>query len=92
MMDIASESKEFYRLLDDLLNFHLAWIDKWTGLEYDGLHLADDWGSQNTLIIKPETWRRIFKPRYAEMFKRVATRAWTCGTTPTGRCATSLAT
>jgi uroporphyrinogen decarboxylase len=71
MLDIATESKEFYRLLDDMLAFHLRWIDNWTSLEYDGLHFADDWGSQTSLIIKPETWRRIFKPRYAEMFKRV---------------------
>jgi uroporphyrinogen decarboxylase len=71
MMDIATESKEFYRMLDDMLDFNLRWIDKWTSLEYDGLHFADDWGSQNSLIIKPDTWRRIFKPRYAEMFKRV---------------------
>jgi len=71
MMDIATESKGFYRLLDDMLDFNLRWIDKWTGLEYDGLHFADDWGGQTSLIIKPDTWRRIFKPRYAEMFKRV---------------------
>ncbi len=71
MVDIATEPKGFYRLLDDLLAFHLRWIEKWTRLEYDGLHFADDWGSQSSLIIKPETWRRIFKPRYAEMFKRV---------------------
>jgi len=44
LMDMASESKEFYRLLDDLLDFNLRWIDKWTELEYDGLHFADDWG------------------------------------------------
>ena len=70
-MDIATESKTFYRLLDDLLNFNLRWIDQWIALEYDGLHFADDWGGQLGLMIKPETWRRIFKPRYAEMFKRV---------------------
>jgi uroporphyrinogen-III decarboxylase len=74
LMDIATESKEFYRLLDDLLDFNLRWIDKWTQLEYDGLHFADDWGGQTSLIIKPETWRRIFKPRYAQMFKRVRER------------------
>lgn len=70
----ATESREFYQLLDDLLAFNLRWIDKWTALEYDGLHFADDWGSQNGLIIKPETWRRIFKPRYAEMFRRARAR------------------
>jgi len=35
------------------------------------LHFADDWGAQHSLMIKPESWRRIFEPRYAEMFKRV---------------------
>ena len=74
LMDIAGESKQFYRLLDDMLEFNLRWIDKWTGLEYDGLHFADDWGGQTGLLIKPETWRRIFKPRYAPMFERVRKR------------------
>ena len=71
LTDIATESKEFYRLLDGMLDFNLRWIDKWTRLEYDGLHFADDWGAQSSLMIKPETWRRIFKPRYAQMFDRV---------------------
>jgi uroporphyrinogen decarboxylase len=71
LMDLATESKEMVRLMDDLLAFNLRWIDKWTTLEYDGLHFADDWGAQHSLMIKPAKWRRIFKPRYAEMFKRV---------------------
>ena len=74
LADIATESKVFYRLLDDMLDFNLRWIDKWATLEYDGLHFADDWGGQTSLIIKPASWRRIFKPRYAEMFKRVRER------------------
>ncbi len=71
LMDIATQSTEFYRLLDDMLDFNLRWIDRWIKLEYDGLHFADDWGGQQGLMIKPATWRRIFKPRYAEMFKKV---------------------
>lgn len=71
MMDIAYESQEFYRLLDDMLAFNLRWIDRWTELEYDGLHFADDWGGQRRLLINPKSWRRIFKPRYKEMFDRV---------------------
>ena len=70
LMDIAAESREFMRLLDDLLAFNLRWIDRWNKLEYDGLHFGDDWGTQRSLIIRPETWRRLFKPRYAEMFAR----------------------
>ncbi len=68
---LAEESRLLYRLLDDMLAFYLAWIDRWTRLDYDGLHFADDWGSQTGLLIRPTVWRRIFKPRYAEMFRRV---------------------
>ncbi len=71
LMDIAMESSNFYRLLDDMLDFNLRWIERWTRLEYDGLQFADDWGGQQSLMIRPDTWRRIFKPRYAEMFQRV---------------------
>ncbi len=71
LMATALESREFYELLDDMLAFNLRWIDQWLELEYDGLHFADDWGEQRRLLIKPKNWRRIFKPRYAEMFNRV---------------------
>jgi len=71
MMDLAGESPAFYRLIDDLFAFNLRWLDKWTKLEYDGLHFADDWGGQRSLLIRPEVWRRVFKPRYAAMFERV---------------------
>lgn len=71
LVDIVTESREFYRLLDDMLAFNLRWLDKWLALEYDGLHFADDWGEQYRLMINPKTWRRIFKPRYAEMFRKV---------------------
>lgn len=71
LIDLARASTEVYRLMDDLLDFNLRWIDKWVSLEYDGLHFADDWGGQDRLLVKPDVWRRIFKPRYGEMFKRV---------------------
>jgi uroporphyrinogen decarboxylase len=70
-MDIANESKQLYLFMDDLLNFNLEWIRRWTQCDYDGLHFADDWGAQERLMIRPDTWRRLFKPRYAEMFKCV---------------------
>ncbi len=71
LMDVAFESANLQRLMDDMLAFNLRWIDKWRELEYDGLHFADDWGDQRRLMIRPEVWRRLFKPRYAEMFRRV---------------------
>jgi uroporphyrinogen decarboxylase len=71
LMDLATEPPELERLLDDLLAFNLRWLDKWVKLEYEGLHFADDWGDQRGLMINPAQWRRVFKPRYAEMFRKV---------------------
>jgi uroporphyrinogen decarboxylase len=71
LADLASEPPGLERLLDDLLAFNLSWIDQWTALGYDGLHFGDDWGGQTSLLVKPALWRKLFKPRYAEMFRRV---------------------
>jgi uroporphyrinogen decarboxylase len=70
-MDLAEQPPELERLLDDLLDFNLRWIDRWTKLEYDGLHFADDWGGQRSLLVRPAVWRKLFKPRYKAMFDRV---------------------
>jgi uroporphyrinogen decarboxylase len=71
LTDLAYRSKEVYRLRDDLLSFNLEWIDKWIRYEYDGLHFADDWGSQTTLLVSPALWREFFKPAYRAMFDKV---------------------
>ncbi|MBM3854710.1 MAG: methyltransferase, partial [Verrucomicrobia bacterium] len=33
--------------------------------------MMDDWGSQNSLLMSPATWRRLLKPLYAE-YVRIA--------------------
>ena len=71
LMDLAYLSDEIYKLRDDLLAYNLTYIDKWLKFDYDGLHFADDWGSQNALLISPKLWRDFFKPCYKEMFTKV---------------------
>jgi uroporphyrinogen-III decarboxylase len=71
LVDLAMDRVEMYRLRDDLVQFNVEWIDRWLEAEYQGLHFADDWGSQTNLLISPEKWRSFFKPAYAEMFGRV---------------------
>jgi uroporphyrinogen decarboxylase len=65
---------EVFRLRNDLLKFNIAWIEKWLALDYQGLQFADDWGSQDNLLISPDLWRSFFKPVYKEMFSRVKAR------------------
>jgi uroporphyrinogen decarboxylase len=71
MMDLAEGSRELFRLRDDLLAFNLRYIEKWCAFEYEGLHFADDWGDQKSLLISPELWRKFFKPVYKQMFEKV---------------------
>ncbi len=71
LMDLAEPGPELCRLRDDLLAFNLAWLDRWLAGGYQGLHFADDWGTQTNLLISPSRWRSFFKPVYKEMFAKV---------------------
>jgi uroporphyrinogen decarboxylase len=71
LVDLATGRPELTHLRDQLLAFNLAWIDRWLAQDYQGLHFADDWGTQTGLMVSPQKWRAFFKPIYAEMFKRV---------------------
>lgn len=71
LMDLADDRKEIYRLRDDLLAFNLDWLDRWLANQYQGLHFADDWGSQAGMLISPRSWRSFFKPVYRAMFAKV---------------------
>ncbi len=53
-------------LLDMIFDFECRLIEIAAQGGCHGVHLADDWGSQETLLIQPELWRGIFKKRYAK--------------------------
>lgn len=71
LMDLAVPTSGIGRLRDDLLAFNLAWLDRWLAGGYQGIHFADDWGTQTSLLISPSRWRSFFKPVYREMFAKV---------------------
>lgn len=69
MMDIALDVEEVYTLADLMLERHLIpniELSLEAGAEVVGF--ADDWGTQTQLLINPQAWRRIFKPRYKRLF------------------------
>ena len=74
LVALTLQTPEVYRLRDDLLEFNLKWLDKWLQNDYQGIHFADDWGSQDNLLIPPALWRAFFKPVYKEMFSKVKNR------------------
>ena len=71
MMDLMVAPDELFELRDKLLEWSLNYLDQWLEYDYDGIHFADDWGTQLNLMIPPETWRSFFKPVYKQLFDKV---------------------
>ena len=70
-MDIYDRPDELGNLIDILVEMGISAIEKFAALGVDGYIFPDDWGLQNRLMIAPEKWREIWKPRYARIFKAV---------------------
>ncbi len=68
-MDFCVNERESNRLLDALEAYLIALVRRWGALGADGVFMTDDWGSQNGLMISPDLWRSLFKPRYARVFE-----------------------
>jgi hypothetical protein len=51
-----------------VFEFETALIPHIKDVGFDGVAFYDDWGTQNNLIISPESWREMFKERYRQQF------------------------
>lgn len=60
---------ELGRLIDVLVDMNLYAISQYAKTGADGYMFCDDWGLQDRLMISPESWRSIWKPRYARVYK-----------------------
>lgn len=68
-MDIHTSPAELGRLIDLLVDMNLYAIEQYAKLGADGYMWCDDWGLQNSLMISPESWRKLWKPRYARVYQ-----------------------
>lgn len=67
-MDIYDAPEQLGRLIDVLVDMNLYAIERFAAAGADGLIFCDDWGLQNRLMISPQKWREIWKPRYARIY------------------------
>ncbi len=67
--DIYNAPEELGRLLDILVEMNLVAIERYAAAGVDGLIFCDDWGLQNRLMISPASWRALWKPRYARIYR-----------------------
>jgi len=68
LMDLAAEPEEVERLLDALMERHLATLEKAcraVGDIADVIRFGDDLGTNNGPFMSPEMYRQLFKPRHA---------------------------
>lgn len=68
-VDIHTSPEELGRLIDVLVEMNLYAISQYAEAGADGYMWCDDWGLQNCLMISPESWREIWKPRYARVYE-----------------------
>lgn len=68
-VDIHTAPAELGRLIDVLVDMNLYAIEQYARAGADGYMWCDDWGLQSSLMISPASWREIWKPRYARVYR-----------------------
>lgn len=71
LSDLYLNPEPLDRLADLVFGFETAAIEEIARRGADGVWFFDDWGTERNLFIRPELWRRFFKPRYAAQFRRI---------------------
>ncbi|TWT76596.1 methylcobalamin:coenzyme M methyltransferase [Planctomycetes bacterium CA13] len=67
LMDLVAEPDNVQRLLDELMPRHLAFLEKvchYLGDVVDVCRFGDDLGMDSGPFMRPETYRKLFKPRH----------------------------
>lgn len=67
MLDFYMEKEKLIQLVDKALDFQIGIVREAAKLAKGRIHCfdtSDDWGTQTSLVINPELFREIFKPRY----------------------------
>jgi len=65
LMDLVLNRDLAERILDIPYKYHLAAAKKLVEMGVDMIWVGDDMGTQQIMLIAPEQWRQIFKPRMA---------------------------
>lgn len=67
--DLESGSRPIRDLLAMLHDFSCREMEMWAETDVDGVAFMDHWGSQDSLLVAPETWRELFRPLYRDYCK-----------------------
>ncbi len=65
-LDLAYLEPEVYLLRDMVHEYFMRQLEMWVKTDIDAVHISDDWGAQQTLLVSPVLWRAFFKPLYRD--------------------------
>jgi len=71
MLDVAIDPAKVNTLAEIVFGFEEQLIAELPRFNFDAVAFFDDWGTQTGMLISPEDWRELFKPRYAHQFNLV---------------------
>jgi uroporphyrinogen decarboxylase len=71
LIDCIAEEDFYAEMLDRFTDLSLALIAECADIPADAIMMGDDWGDQRGILIGPERWRKLFKPRYARIFEAI---------------------
>ncbi len=67
LMDLVCEPELVSSILDIPQRYHTEVCRRLVALGVDMVWLGDDLGAQDSMIMSPETWRALLKPRFATL-------------------------
>ena len=68
LVDLITEAEYVPYLMDQIMHYIIEAGKKLLAMGVDILWCGDDFGGQNGMLIDPDAWRRIIKPRIKYMF------------------------
>jgi uroporphyrinogen-III decarboxylase len=68
MLDIAKNSNKLKELSEMIFKYWENIVKRWLDLGVDLIYFGDDLGLQNSMAIKPSSWRKFIKPYYSKLF------------------------
>ena len=71
LMDVVAEEDFYAELLDRLGDLYATFVAETVKLPIDAVMFGDDWGDQRGVIVGPDRWRKLFKPRWARLYEQV---------------------
>lgn len=65
-IDFALKPTKMFAFMERMHDFYCKLLTVWAQTDVDGLFFMDDWGTQNSLLINPDMWVKVFKPMYRD--------------------------